>query len=67
MPEINEIASWTIELNITCPSCKKHVDLTDQPEFWECFPGHIEDHLESKDNEVCCPECGHEFICDFTW
>ena len=56
------IATWTVELNCTCPACKELVDLLDYPDFWDC---RILEIAECRhDVEVVCPKCGHEFKID---
>lgn len=59
-------ASWTLELNCTCPHCKEYVDLLEAPDFWD---GRDLDAIEhgtkrSKGVEVTCPECSEDFTVD---
>jgi endogenous inhibitor of DNA gyrase (YacG/DUF329 family) len=60
-------ASWTLELYCDCPGCGEFVDLLDDPEF---FQTHEDlqpcQHMNSgsRDVEVTCPNCGHEFTVD---
>lgn len=63
---MNTIATWSIELNCTCPSCKKYVDLLDYPDFWDGRRVEAgENRTEKSINfEAVCPECGHEFLAD---
>lgn len=58
------VAFWSFSLDTTCPSCNRHVDLTDHSDFWDgrsglrvgeqCTPA-------STDVDVVCPACGYEF------
>jgi hypothetical protein len=56
-------ATWQIELNCDCPSCKKYVNLIDTPDFWDGCNLDIGEHDTENSNgvEVLCPECGYEF------
>ena len=62
-------ASWRVELNCDCPACGEYVDLLSGDGFWDGrkldIPEHDTDN--SRDMEVCCPECGHEFKVDCEW
>lgn len=59
-------AFWNINLECDYPNCKESVDLLDNPDFWDgkkleaCENGTN----RSRDVEVTCPECGHEFVVD---
>lgn len=57
-------AAWSIALWVDCPGCEEHVDLLDYPDFWD-GRNHIQvgerGTEATKDLEVVCPECGHEF------
>lgn len=59
-------ATWVVELNCTCPECRKYVDLTDCSDFFHGNPPKIGEHgTERTTNmEASCPECGHEFLVD---
>jgi hypothetical protein len=65
-PEANPIATWSISLDVFCPACKEDVDLLDREDFWEVRKlSACETHTErSRDVEVVCPKCHHEFKVD---
>lgn len=56
-------ASWTIELNCTCPKCNEYVDLLTHVDFWDGRKLDICENMteRSSDIEVVCPECHHNF------
>lgn len=60
------VATWSIELNCTCPNCGEFVNLLDYVDFWDGRQLDIPEHGtdRSRDIEVCCPECGYEFEVD---
>lgn len=62
----NVTATWTVELNCDCPGCGEHVDLLDYPDFWDGRQLEVPEHgtERSKNVEVVCPECSHEFTVD---
>lgn len=60
------VATWHIELNVECPSCKEDVDLLAVSNFWE-GKHDIEPGQSVTDLEVCCPECQAEFSVDTTY
>ena len=62
----NIAASWTIELHADCPKCNAYVDLMKYPDFWDGRPLGVGEHDtdRSKDVDVVCPDCGHEFVVD---
>lgn len=62
-------ATWPISLDCDCPNCKEFVDLLTCRDFWD---GRRIDPCEhgterTKNVEVFCPRCGHEFTVDFTY
>lgn len=62
----NVKAEWTIALDVNCPKCNHLFDLTCEQDFWE-YAG-IKQAGETKDDyETVCPECDHEFKCDFVY
>ena len=65
----NPTAGWTVELHCDCPACGEWVDLLDYPDFWDGRHLDIAEHgtARSKDVEVFCPECGHEFNVDLEY
>lgn len=62
-------ASWTIDLWCECPSCKEDVNLLDYDDFWcdreldACEQGTD----RSRDMDVICPKCCHEFQVDLEY
>lgn len=70
MNNFSTTATWDIRINCECPSCKEFVNLLDFPDFWDS--NH---HLDIPENgtsasrnlEVVCPECGHEFKVDLEY
>lgn len=56
-------ARWSFSLYVNCPGCNHTVDLMDLFDNREAFLCDLISH----DNDVECPECGHEFTCDFTY
>ncbi|MGU9870110.1 hypothetical protein [Kluyvera ascorbata] len=61
-------AEWTIELNVDCPQCGHTFDLTRTDDFWHGIDEAGEHGTAAtKDFECCCPECEHEFTCDFVY
>lgn len=62
-------ASWSAGLYCDCPYCKQSVDLLDAPDFWDGRTIEIAEHntKATKDMEVVCPECDHEFEVDCEW
>jgi uncharacterized Zn finger protein (UPF0148 family) len=65
----NTVASWRVELNCHCPACEEYVDLLDYEDFWDGRDLEIAEwHTpRSKNVEVICPECGHEFTVETEW
>ena len=60
-------AEWTLELNVECPECQHLFDLTNQDDFWEGVDTCEHETPRTTDYECCCPECSHEFVCDFVY
>ncbi|UZW62719.1 hypothetical protein [Lysobacter enzymogenes] len=63
------IAIWSFSLDADCPGCGEYVDLLSYADFWD---GRALDACEhhtdrSRDVEVICPECGHEFKVDLEY
>jgi len=63
------IATWHASLNCDCPGCGEYVDLMSYSDFWDGRSLQIAEHDtdRSRDVEVVCPECGHEFKVDCEW
>mgnify|MGYP001209208456 FL=1 len=61
------IASWSVDLFADCPACECLIDLTeyDNEAFMNGERGSPLQQME--DVEITCPECEHEFKCDFYW
>ena len=62
-------ATWTVELNCECPACHEYVDVLEYPDFWDGRHLEIAEHGtdRSKDVEVICPNCDHEFTVFCEW
>lgn len=69
MPLPKVKATWVLELNVECPHCGHHHDLTDAGrDFWETGIGPAEhDTDRSRGREATCPECGKDFTYDCTY
>jgi phage FluMu protein Com len=63
----NVKASWSISLDCKCPACKIKFDvlrLAAQPvQSGSMVPLEV-DTVASRDIEVKCPACDHEFLVD---
>jgi hypothetical protein len=59
-------AYWCIELNCTCPNCNEYVNLLNYCDFWDGRKLEIAENNtdRSRNIEVICPECDHEFEVD---
>ena len=59
-------ATWIVELNCTCPSCDEYIDLLDYADFWDGRALNVAETCtsRSRDVEVVCPLCDHEFLVD---
>lgn len=63
------VATWSLSLNCDCPACDEYVDLMDMDDFWcdrnlqACESGTP----KSRNVEVICPECRHEFKVDLEY
>lgn len=65
----NPTAIWNLSLNVDCPQCGEYVNLLDDPDF---FDGRELEPCEtrtehSRDVEVQCPNCEHEFVVDLEY
>ena len=62
-------ATWSISLDVECPSCEHYFDMLEGDDFWhnnQLKP--IEHGTEaSRDVEATCPECEHEFLVDLEY
>jgi hypothetical protein len=60
-------ACWNISLDCECPNCEESIDLTDGDDFWYGIQAGEHETRATKDFEVCCPKCDHEFKVDFIY
>lgn len=62
-------AVWWVELNTECPGCGETVDLTENHDWLREASFQIAEHGTDKtrDVEVSCPKCGHEFAVDLEY
>jgi len=60
------IAEWNVSLDTQCPQCKHVFDLrhelVDNVSSIEICET---DTVATRNYETACPECGHEFTCEF--
>ena len=65
----DEVATWAVKLNCECPGCKEYVDLLEYPDFWDGRDLEVAEHGtdRSKNVEVICPKCDHEFSVFLEW
>jgi len=63
------IATWSISLDCDCPACKENVNLLDYTDFWDGRQLDVPEHgtERSRDVDVQCPECAHEFTVDLEY
>jgi len=64
--KVNPVACWSFSLDIECPKCGHDLDLVENDDFWDGRPNSF-NILHSKDEDIICPECDHEFVCDFEY
>jgi hypothetical protein len=59
-------ATWDMSLDTECPNCKQDVDLLDDPGFWDGRTIQAGEHETdaTRDMDVVCPKCHHEFVVD---
>ncbi len=59
-------ATWVVELNCVCPGCGELVNLLDYPDFWDGRKLSVAENSTdlSRDVEVTCPGCDHDFTVD---
>ena len=61
-------AVWSISLDCQCQQCGNDIDLLDTDDFIDNGISPIEhDTYRTKNYEVTCPECAHEFLVDFVY
>lgn len=68
MSNSNPTAHWDIDLYTNCPMCEHWFDLLDIDDIWHMGFEPIEHGTENTRNfEVTCPECDHDFKVDFEY
>ena len=62
-------ATWELELNCQCPKCEEHVNLLDEVNFWDYRSLDICEYGtdRSRNVDVVCPLCGHDFVVDLEY
>lgn len=61
-------AEWSLSLDTQCPQCKHFFDLRPGlSEGGSSIQICEQDTVATRDYETACPECGHEFTCDFVY
>jgi hypothetical protein len=60
-------ATWTVKLDCECPKCGEIFDLTDDPDFYHTYECAEHDTEGTRDVDVVCPKCKHEFKVDFEY
>jgi len=63
-------ATWYVSLDCHCPACGEYVDLLDHPDFWDGHQGlEVPEHstAKSRDVDVYCPRCDHNFTVDLEY
>ncbi|CNF25221.1 Uncharacterised protein [Yersinia nurmii] len=60
-------AKWEIQLHVTCPKCQERFDMMDDDDFrCDASLEPLEsDTNATRDVDVICPDCEHEFTVDF--
>lgn len=63
------LACWSISLDVECPGCEQDVNLLNYPDFWDGRRLEIcETRTDrSRNVEVRCPECDHDFLVDLEY
>jgi hypothetical protein len=63
------IATWSISLNCDCPACNEYVDLLNYADFWDGRRIDVPEHgtARTKNVEVVCPECSHDFTVELEY
>jgi hypothetical protein len=61
-------AEWSLSLDTECPQCKHCLDLRHElvdnaSPIEACETGTV----ATRNYETACPECGHEFTCEFVY
>ena len=61
-------AQWSISLDCTCPNCDKDFDLLDfHRNMFEGIDPLEVDTPSTKNIEITCRDCKHEFTVDFEY
>lgn len=62
------IAEWSFSLDTQCPQCKHFFDLRQELVDSNSSIDICEtDTVATRNYETACPECGHEFTCEFIY
>lgn len=69
MTDLKVTATWSLSLDCDCPGCGEYVDLLCYPDFWGGRSLDICEHRtdRSRNVEVICPDCGHEFTAELDY
>ena len=60
-------ANWHVMLFTDCPECECQIDLTEYGNEQFMNGDYCGPLDQVEDVELTCPECNHEFKCDFEW
>ena len=62
------IAEWNVSLDTQCPQCKHVFDLRQElVDNVSSIEICETDTVATRNYETACPECGHEFTCEFVY
>lgn len=62
-------ATWSLSLDTECPACRKDFDVLAMDDFWEDHRIEVCERSTpaTRDVEVECPHCSHQFAVDFKY
>lgn len=64
----NVQAVWSLSLSVACPACKLDFDVLETHDIGaEGIQTCEHDTEASRNVELGCPECGHEFLADLAY
>jgi hypothetical protein len=64
----NVQAVWSLSLSVACPACKYDFDVLETHDIVaEGIQTCEHDTEASRNVELGCPECGHEFLADLAY
>lgn len=64
----NVQAVWSLSLSVACPACKHDFDVLETHDIGaEGIQTCEHDTEASRNVELGCPECGHEFLSDLAY